>query len=290
VKVEVDGRRLDVSNLEKPLYPDGFTKAEVIDYYTRVAPAILPHLADRRLTRVRFPHGALEAGPEGGFFEKNAPPATPPWVRTDDGMVVAEERATLVWLANLAALELHTPQWKIGQDPDRIVFDLDPGEGTGLDECRAVAQVLRDRLAQDGLTAYPKTSGRKGMQLTCAVTATTDAVNDYAKAIAEEFAKAAPKIVTDTMAKPARRGKVFIDWSQNAAFKTTVCVYSLRANLTPTVSAPLTWDEVAEGALSAADLTPAEVLHRIDVYADLHAGLLEPGPELPSAPKRRTKR
>jgi bifunctional non-homologous end joining protein LigD len=289
VRVEVDARRLDLSNLEKPLYPDGFTKAEVIDYYTRIAPVILPHLADRRLTRIRFPHGATEAGPEGGFFEKNAPPATPSWVRVDGGMVVAEERATLVWLANLAALELHTPQWKIGRDPDRIVFDLDPGEGTGLDECRAVAQVLRDRLASDGLTAFPKTSGRKGMQVTCAVTAAADAVNDYARALAEEFARAAPKLVTDVMAKPARKGKVFIDWSQNNTFKTTVCVYSLRANLSPTVSAPLTWDEVADGSLSAADLTPDEVLHRIDVYADLHAPLLKPGPRLPAKSKRRTR-
>jgi bifunctional non-homologous end joining protein LigD len=287
VKVEVDGRQLDVSNLEKPLYPDGFTKAEVIDYYTRVAPVMLPHLHDRRVTRVRFPHGALEAGPEGGFFEKNAPGATPSWVRVDDGMVVAEERATLVWLANLAALELHTPQWRIGRDPDRIVFDLDPGEPAGLDECRAVAQVLRDRLADDGLTAFAKASGRKGMQVTCAVTATSDEVNDYARAIAEEFAKAAPKIVTDTMAKPARRGRVFIDWSQNASFKTTICVYSLRANLSPTVSAPLTWDEVRDGSLSAADLTPDLVLQRIDEYADLHAGLLKRGPGLPQTRKRK---
>jgi bifunctional non-homologous end joining protein LigD len=187
----------------------------------------------------------------------------------------------------LAALELHTPQWKIGHDPDRIVFDLDPGEGTGLDECRAVAQVLRDRLAEDGLTAFPKTSGRKGMQVTCAVTANADAVNDYARTVAEEFARAAPEVVTDVMAKTARKGKVFIDWSQNNTFKTTVCVYSLRANTSPTVSAPLTWDEVADGSLSAADLTPDEVLHRVDLYADLHGPLLEPGPSLPGVRRRR---
>jgi bifunctional non-homologous end joining protein LigD len=287
MKVAVDGRQLGLNNLDKPLYPDGFTKAEVIDYYTRVAPVILPHLADRRLTRVRFPHGALGAGPEGGFFEKNAPGATPSWIRIDDGMIVAEELATLVWLANLAALELHTPQWKIGQEPDRIVFDLDPGEPAGLDECRAVAQVLRDRLAEDGLTAYPKTSGRKGMQITCAVTATSDQINDYARDVAHEFARAAPKIVTDVMAKPARRGKIFIDWSQNNQHKTTICVYSLRANHSPTVSAPLTWDEVADGSLSAADLTPDAVLARIKVYADLHAPLLKPGPSLPGSRNRR---
>jgi bifunctional non-homologous end joining protein LigD len=287
MKVAVDGRQLDLSNLDKPLYPDGFTKAEVIDYYTRVAPVILPHLADRRLTRVRFPHGALGAGPEGGFFEKNAPGGTPSWIRIDEGMIVAEETATLVWLANLAALELHTPQWKIGQEPDRIVFDLDPGEPAGLDECRAVAQVLRDRLAEDGLTACPKTSGRKGMQITCAVTATSDQINDYARDVAREFARAAPKIVTDVMAKPARRGKIFIDWSQNNQHKTTVCVYSLRANHSPTVSAPLTWDEVADGSLSAADLTPDAVLARIKAYADLHAPLLKRGPSLPGSRKRR---
>ncbi|NUT34088.1 MAG: ATP-dependent DNA ligase, partial [Hamadaea sp.] len=232
-KVEVDGRRLDLTNLEKPLYPDGFTKAEVIDYYTRIAPVLLPHLADRQVTRIRFPDGAQAEG----FFEKNAPAAKPGWVRTDGGLIVVDEVATLVWLAHLAALELHTPQWRAsaGPDaPDRIVFDLDPTEPADLDDCRAVAQALRDRLAVDGLTAYPKTSGRKGMQVTCPITGTSRQVNDYAKALAAEFARAAPDAVTDQMAKAGRRGKVFIDWSQNNANKTTVCVYSLRAGTSPT--------------------------------------------------------
>ncbi|WP_027341873.1 non-homologous end-joining DNA ligase [Hamadaea tsunoensis] len=280
-KVDVGGRRLDLSNLDKPLYPDGFTKAEVIDYYTRISPVLLPHLADREVTRVRFPHGAVEAGPGGGFFEKNAPGGTPPWVRTTKkGMIVAEDLATIVWLANLAALELHTPQSKVGAEPDRIVFDLDPGVPAGLDECRAVAQALRERLAADGLVAYAKTSGRKGMQVSCSVTADADRINEYAKSVAAEFAAAAPKLVTDNMAKPARRGKVFIDWSQNATFKTTVCVYSLRAGLTPTVSAPLTWEEVADGDFEAADFTPDAVLDRMAEHGDLHEGLLEAGPAL----------
>jgi len=285
-RVEVDGRRIDLTNLDKPLYPDGFTKAEVIDYYTRVASVMLPHLADRQVTRIRYPSGAHEQG----FFEKNAPAATPTWVRVDGGLIVVDELATLVWLAHLAALELHTPQWRVenGADhPDRIVFDLDPTEPAGLDECRAVAQALRDRLGVDGLTAYPKTSGRKGMQVTCPVTATAGQIMDYARALAAEFARAAPDAITDQMAKAGRRGKVFIDWSQNNPAKTTVCVYSLRAGDSPTVSTPVTWDEVASGSFSAAEFTPARVLARISEYADLHAPLRSPGPPLPGVRRRR---
>jgi bifunctional non-homologous end joining protein LigD len=288
-KVEVDGRRLELTNLEKPLYPDGFTKAEVIDYYTRVAPVMLPHLADRQVTRIRYPEGAQAEG----FFEKNAPAAKPSWVRVDGGLIVVDELATLVWLAHLAALELHTPQWSVAhgpEHPDRIVFDLDPTEPAGLDECRAVAQALRDRLAVDGLTAYPKTSGRKGMQVSCPVTATAEQISDYARALAAEFATAAPDAVTDQMAKVGRRGKIFIDWSQNNTSKTTVCVYSLRAGPSPTVSTPVTWDEVAEGSFSAADFTPAVVLRRIDEYADLHAPLLSAGPALPTGSRNRRRR
>jgi bifunctional non-homologous end joining protein LigD len=270
-KVNVEGRELSLSNLDKELYPDGTTKAEVIDYYTRVAPVLLPHLAGRQLTRIRYPDGADRPG----FFEKNAPAGTPGWVRTDGGLIVVDELATLVWLANLAALELHTVQWKVGELPDRVVFDLDPGEPAGLHECRAVATALRDRLAVDGLTAYPKLSGRKGMQVSCAMAADSkSAPADYARKIATEFARAAPDLVTEQMEKRARPGKVFIDWSQNNPSKTTVCVYSLRAGSAPTVSAPLTWEEVADGEFSAADFGPEAVLDRVDEHGDLHAGLL----------------
>ena len=205
VRVEVDGRALDLSNLDKVLYPEaGFTKGEVIDYYTRIAPVLLPHLADRALTRIRFPNGVTG----GSFFEKNAPAATPDWVRTETlpvpgsskgretiDYVVADDLPTLVWLANLAALELHTPQWRIGTHPDLMVVDLDPGPPATLRQCCQVAILLRDRLALDGVQAYPKTSGKKGMQLCCPISATQDAelVSDYAKRIAAGTGAGAPE-------------------------------------------------------------------------------------------------
>jgi bifunctional non-homologous end joining protein LigD len=269
--VRVDGHELALSNLDKALYPDGTTKAEVIDYYTRVAPVLLPHLADRQLTRIRFPNGADRPG----FFEKNAPAGTPGWVRQDGGLIVVDRLATLVWLANLAALELHAPQWRAGELPDRVVFDLDPGEPAGLPECQAVAVALRDRLAADGLTGYPKLSGRSGMQVSAAFAAQSpDGPADYARRIAAEFARSAPGLITEQMNRRRRPGKVFIDWSQNKPAKTTICVYSLRAGRAPTVSAPLAWDEVTGDALSAADFGPERVLRRIISYGDLHAGLL----------------
>ncbi|HCT80444.1 MAG TPA: ATP-dependent DNA ligase [Micromonosporaceae bacterium] len=264
MRVNVAGRTLSLSNLDKELYPDGTTKAEIIDYYTRIAPVMLPHLQDREVTRLRFPDGADRPG----FFEKQAPQGKLAWVPVSpDGLIICNDLPTLVWLANLAALELHTPQWKVGQEPDRVVFDLDPGEPAGLDECRAVALAIRDRLAVDGIEAYPKTSGKKGMQVTCR--APLDS-----RAIAAEFAKAAPQLITDQMDKKVRPGKVFIDWSQNNPYKTTICVYSLRAGQSPTVSAPLTWEEVESGDFTAADLNLRTVADRVEKMGDLHAGLL----------------
>ncbi|GIH11495.1 hypothetical protein Rhe02_95620 [Rhizocola hellebori] len=264
MRVKVEDQTLVLSNLDKQLYPDGTTKAEIIDYYTQLAPVILPHLIDRQVTRLRFPDGADEPG----FFEKQVPQGTPKWVKVSpEGLVMCQNLPTLVWLANLAALELHTPQWKVGYEPDRVVFDLDPGEPAGLDECRAVAIALRDRLAADGLKSFPKTSGKKGMQVTCL--APVDP-----RAIAAEFAKAAPKMITDQMDKKLRHGKVFIDWSQNSGYKTTICVYSLRAGFAPTVSAPLTWDEVEAGDFTAADLNLHTVPERLAKLGDLHSGLL----------------
>jgi bifunctional non-homologous end joining protein LigD len=294
--VAIDGRDLELSNLDKVLYPAaGFTKGEVIDYYTRIAPVMLPHLAGRAVTRIRFPNGVDGVH----FFEKNKPGGTPSWVRlatlpvpgstksreTID-FVVVDDLPTLVWLANLAALELHTPQWKIDADPDLLVVDLDPGAPAGLRECCAVAVLMRDRLEDDGIAAYPKTSGKKGMQLCCPISGRQDSelVSAYAKSVAEELAAMVPSGITAKMAKAVRPGKVFIDWSQNAAAKTTVTPYSLRAQEQPTASTPLTWDEVeamGTGGQEARQFTSAEVLDRVERHGDLLADLLRPGPELP---------
>lgn len=295
ILVRVDGRDIELSNLDKVLYPTaGFTKGEVIDYYTRIAPAMLPHLRNRALTRIRYPNGVDEPF----FFEKNAPAGTPDWVRLERlpapgsgsgremlDYVVADNLPTLVWLANLASLELHTPQWRVGSDgPDTMVVDLDPGAPAALAECCEVALLMRERLAADGLDAYPKTSGKKGMQLCCPIAGTqpADVVAGYAKRVAEELERRAPKHITSKMTKKLRPGKVFIDWSQNNAAKTTVTPYSLRAMPTPTVSAPLTWEEVEVGVV-ATDFTSAAVLDRVEEYGDLMAALCDAGPEVPAA-------
>jgi bifunctional non-homologous end joining protein LigD len=294
--VEIDGRDLELSNLDKVMYPAaGFTKGEVIDYYTRIAPVLLPHLQDRALTRIRYPNGV--DGPH--FFEKNAPGGTPDWVRLETlpvpgstksretiDFVVVDDLATLVWVANLAALELHTPQWRIDAFPDLMVVDLDPGAPAGLRECCAVAVLMRDRLEADGVAAYPKTSGKKGMQLCCPISGEQDAevVSAYAKKVAEELSGRVPSSITAKMAKAVRPGKVFIDWSQNNAAKTTVAPYSLRAQETPTASTPLTWEEVeavAIGEEPARQFPATEVLDRVEQYGDLLENLLTPGPRLP---------
>ena len=294
--VQIEGRDLELSNLDKLMYPAaGFTKGEVIDYYTRIAPVLLPHLQGRAVTRIRFPNGV-----DGmHFFEKNKPGGTPSWVHLETlpvpgstmkretiEFVVVDDLPTLVWLANLAALELHTPQWRIDENPDLLVVDLDPGAPAGLTECCAVAVLMRDRLAADGVTAYPKTSGKKGMQLCCPISGEQDAeeVSAYAKAVAEELSAQVPRSITAKMAKAVRPGKIFIDWSQNAAAKTTVAPYSLRAQPTPTASTPLTWDEVedvATGATPARQFTAAEVLDRVERHGDLLEALLSRGPRLP---------
>jgi bifunctional non-homologous end joining protein LigD len=293
LSVKVEGVTLELSNLDKVLYPAaGFTKGEVIDYYTRIAPVLLPHLVDRPLTRIRYPNGVNG----NGFFEKNAPAGVPDWVRVETlpapgstkgratlDYVVADDLPTLVWLANLAALELHVPQWTVGSvGPDRLVVDLDPGPPAGLKECAEVALLLRDRLAADGLVGYPKTSGKKGMQLLCALAGTQSAeeVSAYAKRVAEELEKGHPRLVTARMAKNLRPRKVFIDWSQNNAAKTTVAPYSLRAEPTPTVSTPLTWAEVESGATRP--YRSEEVLERVARHGDLLAELPDGGPEVPA--------
>jgi bifunctional non-homologous end joining protein LigD len=300
VTVTVEGRTLTLSNLPKVLYPaTGFTKGEVIDYYTRIAPVLLPHIEDRPLTLKRYPDGV-----DGkSFFEKNAPSHAPDWVRkvrlptpgsTKDretiDFVVVEELPTVVWAANLAALELHVPMWRVGprgkvHDPDLLVFDLDPGPPASILECCEVALLLRDRLGADGLSAYPKSSGSKGMQLYVPLDATSpwEDVSAYAKRLAQELAEARPNLVVWQMKKDLRGGKVLVDWSQNNAAKTTVAVYSLRARETPTVSTPISWDEV-EGCRRPEDLrfVAPEVLDRVADLGDLFAPVRDGSGKLPT--------
>jgi bifunctional non-homologous end joining protein LigD len=263
ITVEVEGHRLSLSNLTKVLYPGaGFTKGEVVDYYTRIAPVLLPHLADRPLTVKRYPNGV----DEHFFFEKNAPRGTPSWVRTVTlpvpgstknretiDYVVVEGLPTVVWLANLAALELHVPQWRVPRRARRprtdvVVFDLDPGPPATIAECCEVAVRLRAVLADDGLHPVAKTSGSKGMQVSAPIeVGDPELPSRYAHQVAKGLERDLPELVVSRMAKALRPGKVFVDWSQNNPAKTTVAPYSLRAKAAPSVSTPLTWQEVEEG-------------------------------------------
>lgn len=274
VQVDVDGRHLTLTNLDKPLFPDGFTKGQVIDFYTRAAPVLLPHLRDRALTRLRCPDGV-----EGEqFFEKNAPRGTPDWVRTEQvrgsNFVVVDDLPSLVWIANLAALELHTHQGRIGSgDPDYLVLDLDPGPPAGVVECCQVALIARDHLTGLGLDPVVKTSGSKGLQVLCRAPVTDTSA--FAKVLAEGLAAAHPALVVSRMATQVRPGKVFIDWSQNNPAKTTIAPYSLRARPRPTVSTPVTWEEVA-ACRSAEDLVffADDLQDRLDRHGDLFADLV----------------
>ena len=298
VRVEVDGHVLVLTNLDKVLYPrDGVTKAEVIDYYARVAPVLLPHLAGRAVTRKRWPDGV-----EGeAFFEKNLPRGAPDWVRTvrldspgsskgRDELVypVVDSVASLIWLANLAALELHVHQWRVGPrggrgHPDRLVIDLDPGPPAGLPECVEVAFMVRDRLARDGLTSWPVTSGSKGLQVYAAVSGRQAAehLRAYARSIALELERAEPTLVLSRMDRSIRAGRVLLDWSQNHPRKTTIAPYSLRGRARPTAAAPHTWDELAAG--QARQRLGGEVLERIGRFGDLLSPLFRPGPRVPEA-------
>ena len=290
VAVDVDGRTLTLSNLEKVLYPeDGFTKGEVIDYYARVCETLLPHVSARPATFRRFPNGVDAPS----FFEKNAPRGTPDWVRTVNlpvpgstmqretiDFVVVEDRPTLVWAANLASLEVHVPQWRVGprgavHGPDLLVLDLDPGPPATVVECCQVALLLREVLVADGLQPVAKTSGSKGLQVYAALRETSaDRTSTYAHELAKRLEAEHPDLVVSRMTKTLRPHKVFVDWSQNNAAKTTVAPYSLRARPRPTVSTPVTWEEV-ESCRAAEDLvfTAPDVLARIEKHGDLFAAL-----------------
>jgi bifunctional non-homologous end joining protein LigD len=298
IAVQVDGRTLTLTNLAKVLYPaTGFTKAEVLTYYQQVAPVLLPHIAGRPLTLKRYPDGV-----DGeAFFAKHAPAHRPDWIRTvrvdsrssrargeNVTYLVVEDLAALIWVANLAGLELHAPMWRLPADggvpdgperePDLLVFDLDPGLPATIVECSQVALALRPLLQADGLEPHPKTSGGKGMQLYARIEGmTAEAASDLAKGYAERLERDQPRLVTSRMTKALRTGKVFIDWSQNNGKKTTVAPYSLRARERPTVSTPVSWDEVAAcGEPADLTFTAEDVPARITGMGDLFAPLIAP--------------
>jgi bifunctional non-homologous end joining protein LigD len=299
VEVEIEGRTLSLSNLDKPMYPQaGFAKGHVIDYYTRVSPALLPHLRGRPLTLKRYPDGV--EGPH--FYEKQCPSHRPPWVRTvaadssraRGGQIdfcLADDLPTLVWLANLADLELHT-SLATGEDysrPTVVAFDLDPGPPAAIVECAEVALELRMIFEHLGMEAFPKTSGSKGMQVYVPLNTPGVSYRDtspFAHALAQLLERRNPKGVVSEMNKSLRKGRVFVDWSQNSRHKTTVCVYSLRALAQPTVSTPLSWDEV-EAVTSSRDpddlvFTAPQVIERVAEHGDLFAGVVELRQELPA--------
>jgi bifunctional non-homologous end joining protein LigD len=287
VEVGVEGRRLSLSNLTKVMYPEvGFTKGEVIDYYTRVSQAVLPHLRDRPLTLKRYPNGV-----EGQYFyEKNCPSHAPEWVRREEvsgiAYCVCDDLPTLVWLANLADLELH-PSLSLTDDIDRptvMAFDLDPGAPAGLAECCEVAVVLRDALSQIGLDSYAKTSGSKGLQVYVPVNTEVDydhGTKRLSQALARHLEAQHPKLIVSSQRKELRKGKVLIDWSQNDEHKTTVAVYSLRARERPTVSTPLLWEEVEGADPGALVFEAADVLERVAEHGDLFAPVVEQEQRLP---------
>jgi bifunctional non-homologous end joining protein LigD len=297
--VQVDGRSLTLTNLAKVLYPaDGFTKAEVLDYYQRISPVLLPHIAGRPMTLRRYPHGVGDLS----FFAKHAPARHPDWLRTEEVVshssrsrepgapvryLVIDDLPALIWAVNLAALELHVPMWRFpatepapaaGNDPDLLVFDLDPGAPATIVECCRVAEALRPVLEAEGLRPLAKTSGGKGLQLYATVSGlTAEQASELALGFAQRLERELPRLVVSRMTKSARTAKVFIDWSQNNGSKTTIAPYSLRARDVPTVSTPVTWDEVAD-CREVADLTftAPDVLARVEAHGDLFAALASP--------------
>jgi bifunctional non-homologous end joining protein LigD len=298
LEVDVDGHPIRLTNLDKVMYPAvGFTKGQVIDYYTRIAPYVMPHLAERPLTLKRYPNGV-----EGDYFyEKQCPQHRPEWVKTipvysrrnkaDINFCVVDSVATLVWLAQLADLELHTSMAHAvaPEHPTMMVFDLDPGPGTNIIDCARVGTWLREIFDHFDLESFPKTSGSKGLQLyvplNTAGVGYVPGTKTFSRACAELLEKQHPEVVVSNMAKELRHGKVLVDWSQNDEHKTTVCVYSLRAKDRPTVSTPVTWDEV-EDALSAGDpdmltFDSAAVLDRVEEHGDLFEPTVTLEQELP---------
>jgi len=295
--VEIGGRSLTLTNPDKPMYPSGFTKGQVIDYYLRAADTLLPHLQRRPVTLKRYPNGVKGRY----FYEKDAPSFTPEWVETfpvprreggpEIRYIVIGDLPSLVWCANLASLELHPFLYRVPnlQRPDSVVFDLDPGERAGILDCARVALLLKEALAARGLECFAKVSGSKGIQVYAPLhTAVTfQATRRFAHGLAEQFERRHPDQVVSKMAKDLREGKVFIDWSQNSDFKTTAAVYSLRASReSPFVSVPVAWQELEaagkSGEASVLDFDPAAALARIERLGDLFAPVLELKQKLPA--------
>jgi len=298
--IEIQGRQLKLSNLEKVLYPAaGFTKQQIIDYYVRIAPAMLPHLKDRPLTRKRYPNGVDEEF----FYEKNAPQHRPDWVKTvpiwSEGnrrmvhYILANDLPTLVWLANLAAIELH-PSLSLAKEascPTMMVFDLDPGPPANIVLCCQVGMWLREISEHFELQSFPKTSGSKGLQIYVPLNTPTDytATKTFAHALGQLLEHEHPDVVVSDMKKRVRTGKVFVDWSQNDEHKTTVAVYSLRAREHPTVSTAVSWEEV-EHTLKKKDagllvFEAAQTIKRVGKMGDLFAPLLTVKQRLPDLNK-----
>jgi bifunctional non-homologous end joining protein LigD len=295
VQVSVEGRQLKLSNLDKILYPaTGFTKAQVIDYYTRVATALLPHMAGRPLTLKRYPDGV-----DGSYFyEKKCPSHRPPWFHTvpvwsgrnkeEINYCVADDLPSLIWVANMASLELHISLAR-GADifrPTMMVFDLDPGPPAGIRACCQVGLELRRLFTELKLESFPKTSGSKGLQVYVPLNAkvTYQETKPFALAVAQQLEREHPQLILSSMAKELRKGKVFVDWSQNDDHKTTVSVYSLRARDRPTVSTPVSWEEVEahhRGKLKDLSFTSDQVLDRLDREGDLFAPVLKLKQKLP---------
>lgn len=280
------GIEVGLTNLDKVLYPvTGTTKGEVIEYFTAIAPALLPHIAERAVTRKRWPNGVEESS----FFEKNLPGHAPKWLRRrsvdhSDRTVVyplIDSVAGMAWLGQQAALELHVPQWVFDGDErgpvTRLVFDLDPGPGAGLVQCAEVALILREVVGQVGLAAFPVTSGSKGIHVYVPLDRQLEpkGASVVAKQVATNLQTLRPELVTATMAKAAREGKVFLDWSQNNPAKTTIAPYSLRGRAEPWVAAPRGWDEI-EDRKKLRHLRFDEVLRRFRADGDLLAGMDEP--------------
>jgi bifunctional non-homologous end joining protein LigD len=294
---------LTLTNLDKVLYPiAGFSKAEVIDYYLRIAPVMLPYIRDRAMTRLRFPDGV---GPDRvPFYEKNAPMGTPDWVRrvkvnTSDGIIdyiVADDEAAVVWLANLAALEMHVPQWTVSSatpedgvislpelephagEPlaDRLVVDLDPGAGMTIVDSARAALIVAARLAEDGMLPIAQTSGSKGIQVYAAIAPTrSKSAWGYVKQLNASLHKAQPDFFVATMSVEQRAGRIYVDYNQNLAARNTIAPYSMRGRERPAVATPVTWEEL--GSVRGPDdlrFTPEDVLVRVAEYGDLAADLL----------------